>query len=94
MLLMNRLVVCIRYINQSKLNGALIVYVLPNGPASKKGLKANDIIIYINNKTISKPQDVIDSINENGINKDMIFTIVRGRRIFKIGITPVDINDI
>lgn len=81
-------------LNERKLNGALIAYVLPNGPAAQKGLKPKDIIISINNKTIYKPQDVIDSINKNGIKKDMVFTIVRGVGIFRVTIIPVDLSDI
>ena len=37
-------------------SGAIIKYLIPNGPANKGGLKINDLIISINNEKISSPK--------------------------------------
>jgi S1-C subfamily serine protease len=48
-------------------DGAIIKYLMPNGPAEKGGLKVNDLIISINNEKISTPADVVKKINKNNL---------------------------
>ncbi|KGG18468.1 putative serine protease [Prochlorococcus sp. SS52] len=81
-------------VNLSPTNGkgALIIYVLPGGPAEKRGLKVNDVIISINNKDVKNPQDVVNTINSNGISKKMKFLILRNNITIKIDIKPIDIR--
>ncbi len=81
-------------LNNTINNGAYIVYVIPEGPASKAGLKSKDIIISINKKAISSPQDVINEINKNGINKSLRITFLRSKDIKSILVKPIDINKI
>ncbi|KGG16850.1 MULTISPECIES: trypsin-like peptidase domain-containing protein [unclassified Prochlorococcus] len=80
-----------RFENQLK-QGALIIYILPNGPADKEGLMVNDIIMSVNEEKIRYPQDVVNFINNNGVNKEIQFTILRRSRILKINIKPEDIS--
>jgi len=72
--------------------GAKVANVVQGGPASKSGLKANDIIIKVNKIKVSHPQDVINAIENNGIEDSMVFTIRRQKKILKITIRPVNIN--
>ena len=41
------------------LGGMNISYVEPNGPADKAGLKVNDIIIEVDNRTVTCPEDLV-----------------------------------
>ena len=72
--------------------GATIEYILPGGPAENKGFKVNDIIVKVNNKEIRAPEDVVNSINKNGIDKAMKFLILRQNKRKVIIVKPVDIR--
>ena len=58
-------------------DGAIIKYLMPNGPAEKGGLKVNDLIISINNEKISTPADVVKKINKNNLQSALRIKILR-----------------
>ncbi|ABM74722.1 possible serine protease [Prochlorococcus marinus str. NATL1A] len=75
-------------------DGAIIKYLMPNGPAEKGGLKVNDLIISINNEKISTPADVVKKINKNNLQSALKIKILRGNiESIKI-IKPVDVYDL
>ena len=75
-------------------DGAIIKYLMPNGPAEKGGLKVNDLIISINNEKISTPADVVKKINKNNLQSVLRIKILRENiESIKI-IKPVDIYDL
>ncbi|AIQ96266.1 trypsin-like peptidase domain-containing protein [Prochlorococcus sp. MIT 0801] len=75
-------------------NGAIITYLMPNGPAEKGGLKVNDLIISINDEKISTPADVVKKINKNNLQSTLRIKILRENiESIKI-IKPVDIYDL
>ncbi len=75
-------------------DGAIIKYLMPNGPAEKGGLKVNDLIISINNEKISTPADVVKKINKNNLQSALRIKILRENiESIKI-IKPVDIYDL
>ena len=75
-------------------DGAIIKYLMPNGPAEKGGLKVNDLIISINNEKISTPADVVKKINKNNLQSALRIKILRENiESIKI-IQPVDIYDL
>ena len=75
-------------------DGAIIKYLMPNGPAEKGGLKVNDLIISINNEKISTPADVVKKINNNNLQSALRIKILRENiESIKI-IKPVDIYDL
>ncbi len=75
-------------------NGAIIKYLMPNGPAEKGGLKVNDLIIAINNEKIFTPSDVVQKINKNNIQSNLKIKILRENiELLKI-IKPIDIYDL
>ena len=77
-----------------KEDGAIIKYLMPNGPAEKGGLKVNDLIISINNEKISTPADVVKKINKNNLQSALRIKILRENiESIKI-IKPVDIYDL
>ena len=75
-------------------DGAIIKYLMPNGPAEKGGLKVNDLIISINNEKISTPADVVKKINKNNLQSALRIKILRENiESIKI-IKPGDIYDL
>ena len=75
-------------------DGAIIKYLMPNGPAEKGGLKVNDLIISINNEKTSTPADVVKKINKNNLRSTLKIKILRENiESIKI-IQPVDIYDL
>jgi S1-C subfamily serine protease len=81
------------FLSQSE-DGAIIKYLMPNGPAEKGGLKVNDLIISINNEKISTPADVVKKINKNNLQSTLRIKILRENiESIKI-IKPVDIYDL
>ena len=75
-------------------NKVKVGYVVPNSPAAKSGVLIGDIIIKIDQSDIKKSSDVINAINNNGINKSAKFTIRRNTKIIKLNIKPVDIREL
>ena len=75
-------------------SGAIIKYLIPNGPAKKGGLKINDLIISINNEQISSPADVVKKINKADLESTLKIKIIR-KNIESIKfIKPIDIYDL
>ena len=75
-------------------SGAIIKYLIPNGPAKKGGLKINDLIISINNEKISSPADVVQKINKADLESTLKIKIIR-KNIESIKfIKPIDIYDL
>ncbi len=75
-------------------DGAIIKYLMPNGPAEKGGLKVNDLIISINNEKIYTPADVVQKINRNNLKSNLKIKIIRGNIDFIKIIKPIDIYDL
>ena len=75
-------------------DGAIIKYVMPNGPAEKGGLKVNDLIISINNEKISTPADVVQKINHNNLKSTLQIKILRESNEYIKIIRPIDIYDL
>ena len=75
-------------------DGAIIKYLMPNGPAEKGGLKVNDLIISINNEKISTPADVVKKINKNNLQSALRIKILRENIESIKNIRPVDIYDL
>jgi len=75
-------------------DGAIIKYLMPNGPAEKGGLKVNDLIISINNEKISAPADVIQKINQNNLKSTLKIKIIRDENEYIKIIRPIDIYDL
>ena len=75
-------------------DGAIIKYLMPNGPAEKGGLKVNDLIISINNEKISTPADVVKKINKNNLQSTLRIKILRDNIETIKNIKPVDIYDL
>ncbi len=69
-------------------------YVVPKSPAAKSGILVNDIILKVEKEYIYKSSDVVDAINQNGINKFANILIERNNRLININVRPIDIRDL
>ncbi len=69
-------------------------YVVPKSPAAKSGILVNDIILKVEREYIYKSSDVVDAINQNGINKFANILIERNKRLININVKPIDIRDL
>ena len=69
-------------------------YVVPNSPAAKSGILVNDFIVKVEKKYIYKSSDVVDAINQNGVNKFANILIERNNRLININVRPIDIRDL
>ena len=67
-------------------------YVVPNSPAEKTGIRADDIIIMVGNQNIQTASDVTNIISKNGINQSINISLARGKRIIKLKVKPIDIT--
>ena len=71
-----------------------IGYVVPRSPAEKSGILKNDLILKIDQKIINRSSEVVNAINNNGINKSINLLIKRKNRLINIQVTPIDIRKI
>ena len=69
-------------------------YVVPKSPAAKSGILVNDIILKVEKEYIYKSSDVVDAINQNGVNKFANILIERNNRLININVRPIDIRDL
>lgn len=60
---------------QSTPNGVVIAALEPSGPARKGGLERGDVILRIDNRAVSNPQDIADALNLNP--QDAVLLLVR-----------------
>ena len=69
-------------------------YVVPKSPADKSGILINDIILKVEKDYVYNSADVVDAINQNGINKFANILVERNNRLININVKPVDIRDL
>lgn len=72
-------------------NGALVNTVRENSPAAKAGLKAGDIIVEVEGKTVNGEMDVIRAIAEKK-DGDITVTYVRDRNRRSVTLTPEEVK--
>lgn len=79
-------------------NGAVIVQVMPNGPASKAGLKVGDVIVGIGNENIKTVQQLQLIVMETKPGTTLTFHIIRDGKPLDINVVvakmPQNINEI
>jgi S1-C subfamily serine protease len=60
--------------------GAVVTEVVPNSPAAKAGLKADDVITAINDKAVRDPAQLREVIQEAGPDHDVTIKVARGNQ--------------
>ena len=73
--------------------GVLIVDVVPNSPADKANLKSGDVIQAINDKAVSKPDEVQQAVAKTKVGYKLPVQLKRdGKRLnleVEVGVLPV-----
>ncbi len=68
-------------------NGAVVVQVMPNGPADKAGIKVGDVIVGIDNENISTVQQLQFKVMETKPGTTLTFHIVRDGKPLDLKVT-------
>ena len=74
-------------LNLESKEGALIVSVVEDSPADKAGLKEDDIIIRVDNKTIESDKDLMRTVSSKHPGDFTNFTIIREDQKLRISVT-------
>ncbi|MDR1706211.1 MAG: trypsin-like peptidase domain-containing protein [Clostridiales bacterium] len=67
-----------RYIYGVDVQGALIQEIKPGGAAEKSGLRAGDVVLAVDGKTVTGSQSLIDTLSEYTAGNRVGLTILRG----------------
>jgi S1-C subfamily serine protease len=81
----------IRLDEQNK--AVVITAILPNGPAEKAGLKANDVLVRINGVKPADLQAAVRVIGSLKVGKKVKFEIKRDGKEKTIDVIPVDLEE-
>jgi len=68
-------------------NGAVVVQVMPNGPADKAGIKVGDVIVGIDNENIKTVQQLQFKVMETKPGTTLTFHIVRNGKPIDLKVT-------
>jgi serine protease Do len=71
-------------------SGVLISKVSKDGPADKAGLKADDIIIAMNGKSVKNGDDLVARVSETPVNSTIAVTVDRDSKHMDFNITVLD----
>ena len=71
-------------------NGVLVTQVTPKGPAEKAGLRAEDVIIAINGKTIKNGDELVGIVSETPVDSSLKVTVDRGGKKVDMSIIVQD----
>ena len=74
--------------------GIFVQKVTPGGPADKAGLQDGDIVIALNGKTVSRGQDLMDSVADASVGEQMKITVLRGGKNQDYTVTIGDRNKV
>jgi len=77
-------------LNLSTRTGALVIRVMPKGPAQKSGLKAYDVITKFNNRKINSPEDLTRAVTDTTVGKQTTVEIKRSGKSIKLNITVAE----
>ena len=74
----------------SKPNGVRVGEVLPDGPASRAGLRVGDVVIRLGDHPVGGGDDLVRLLGADCIGQPLRLTILRGGQLEEVGITPVE----
>ena len=71
-------------------NGVLVTTVTPKGPAEKAGVRAEDVIIAINGKSIKNGDDLVGIVAETPVDTSIKVTVDRGGKKMDFSVVVQD----
>lgn len=75
------------FLQGTPVNDAKIGELLPKGAADTAGIKKNDIVLSIDNKAVSKWEEVVKIVRESP-DKELLFKVKRNDKVLSIPVTP------
>jgi len=69
--------------------GAIVAETMEDGPAAKAGIKAGDVILSVNDRTIADSRDLARTVGSLPINEESILTIWRDGASLDVSVTIV-----
>lgn len=74
--------------------GVLVVRVLPNTPAEKAGLRLGDVIVAIDNQSITSAEQLQSVVDDSKLNQNLQFTVERGGSTLKLKVVTTQLKGI
>ena len=71
-------------LNIKSTNGVLIAKVIPNGPASRAGIQANDVVVAVNGKPVNSAGAFIGELAAKKIGETVELSIIRNSQTVKV----------
>ena len=66
--------------------GLLVIGTEDGSPAEQAGILAGDILVRFDGKNLNSTQDILQSMNEDSIGKDLNVSLIRGGQIMDLRI--------
>lgn len=71
-------------------NGVFVQFVMPDGPAEKAGIRAEDVIIAVGGKPVKDGQELINRVSETPIGSSVAITVLRNGKKQDFNLTVGD----
>ncbi|MFM7733624.1 MAG: trypsin-like peptidase domain-containing protein [Cyanobium sp.] len=69
-------------------DGALVQKVIPESPAEKAGLRRGDLVVRIDQQSVSTPAALLRQVEKSEVGQPLPLTVVRGQRELELSIRP------
>ncbi len=70
--------------------GVAVIGLIPNGPASRAGIKVKDIILEVDGLEVSSRRELYEQMWKKAAGEEVIFTLQRGETITDIRVASMD----
>jgi serine protease Do len=74
-------------------SGAVVLKVLPGGPADRAGLQPDDVIIALEGKPMDGPEQLRWDVSLAGIGRAVTLRVRRGKRVFDVRATLAELPE-
>jgi len=75
-------------LNLASVGGVIVVNVEPNGPAEQAGVMIGDVLVAINDTSVSDTGDVQAMLGSQSVGQTLNAQIVRGGALVEVAIAP------
>ncbi len=76
-----------RYLGLEKMEGALVVGVVPGGPAAKAGLKQWDVVLEFNGVKVKDADSLVEAIKNTSVGDRVTLVVQRNRQNHQVKLT-------
>ncbi|NEO84739.1 MAG: PDZ domain-containing protein, partial [Spirulina sp. SIO3F2] len=76
-----------------EVDGVLVWRVLPNTPAAAGGLRRGDVIIAINDKSVTSGLEIQNIVEESGVGNRLKLKVLRNRETLTITVRTAQLSN-